>query len=54
MQQCGTEVEQAGTLCVSLLTRHYTSRGLDDENEGIPRRGVFLPSDPVVFLQAPN
>ena len=37
VQQCGAEVEQTGTLCVSLLTRRYACRDLDDENEGTLR-----------------
>ena len=37
VQQCGAEVEQTGTLCVSLLARRYACRDLDDENEGTLR-----------------
>ena len=44
--QCGTEVEHTGTFCVSVLTRHYACRDLDDETEGIPRWRVFFLSDP--------
>ena len=37
VQQCGTEVEQTGILCFSLLTWHYACRDLDDEKEGTLR-----------------
>ena len=43
-------VEQTGTLCVSLLTRHYACRDLDDEKEGTLRGGVFFFLDLGVFF----
>ena len=46
VQQCGIEVEQTGTVCVSLLTRRYACLDLDDEKEGTLRGWVFFFSDP--------
>ena len=35
VQHCSTVIEQAEILCVSLLTRRFESRDLDDLTEGI-------------------
>ena len=48
VQQCGTEVEQTGTLCVSLLTQHYACRDLDNEKEGTLQWQVFFFSQTLV------
>ena len=51
MQQSGTEVEQTGTLCVSLLTRHYACRDLDDEKKELYEDESFSSRTLVSFFK---